>query len=109
MMNSFLHSDFNSCPLVWHFCSFESSQKFEKIQKHFVRLVLDDYKKAYGNLIKKNGTTTMEIKRLRILPNEIFKTMNFSYIKNQLFMHEEYFHFKNKRKKKTTWYHSQTP
>ena len=63
-MNSFLHSDFNSCPVVWHFWSFESSQKFEKIQKRFVRLALDDYKKAYGNLIKKNGTTTMEIKRL---------------------------------------------
>ena len=63
-MNSFLHSDFNCCPVVWHFWSFESSQKFEKIQKRFVRLALDDYKKAYGNLIKKNGTTTMEIKRL---------------------------------------------
>ena len=30
----------------------------------------------YGNLIKKNGTTTMKIKRLRTLATEVFKTIN---------------------------------
>ena len=76
MINSFVYYNFNYCPLVWHFCSCESSQKIEKIQKRCLRLVLDDYESDYGNLIKKNGTTTMEIKRLQTLATEIFKTIN---------------------------------
>ena len=63
MINSFVYSSFNYCPLVCHFCSCESSQKIEKIQKRCLRLVLDDYESDYENLIKKNGTTAMEIKR----------------------------------------------
>ena len=62
MISSFVYSNFNYCLLVWHFCcSCESLQKIEKIQKRCLRLVLDDYERDDGNLIKKNGTTTMEI------------------------------------------------
>ena len=85
MINSFVYSNFGYCPLVWHFCSCESSQKIEKIQKRCLRLELDDYESDHGNLIKKNGTPTMEIKSLRTLANEIFKTINNinpSYMKN---------------------------
>ena len=57
-----------------HMC--ESLQKIEKIQKCCLRLILDDYKSNYGNLIKKNDNTTMEIQRLRTLVAEIFKTIN---------------------------------
>ena len=38
--------------------------------------MLDDYKRHYRNLIKKNGPTTTEIKRLRTLATEFFKTIN---------------------------------
>ena len=76
MINSFAYSNSNYSPLFWHFCSCESSQKIEKIQKCCLRLVLDDCESGYGNLIQKNGTTTMEIKRLRTLTTEIFKTIS---------------------------------
>ena len=85
IINSFVYSNFNYCPLAWHFCSCESSQKTEKVQNRCLRLALDDYESDYGNLIKKNVTTTAEMKRLRTLANEIFKTinnMNPSYMKN---------------------------
>ena len=85
MINSFVYSNFNYCPLAWHFCSCESLQKTEKVQNRCLRLGLDDYESDYGNLIKKNVTTTAEMKRLRTLANEIFKTinnMNPSYMKN---------------------------
>ena len=55
IINSFVYSSFNYCPLVCHFCSFESAQKLEKIRKRCLRLVLDDYESDYGNLSKKNG------------------------------------------------------
>ena len=66
MINSYAYSNFNFYPLVWDFCSCESSQKSEKIQKRWPRLVLDDYESDHGNLIRKDGTTAIEIKRLRI-------------------------------------------
>ena len=31
LLNSFVHSNFNYCPLVWHFCSSKSLNKIEKI------------------------------------------------------------------------------
>ena len=42
--------------------------KIEKIQKRCLRLVPldDDYESNYGNLIKKNGTTTMEIRDYKL-------------------------------------------
>ena len=53
MINRFVYSSFNYCPLDWHFCSCKSSQKIEEIQKRCLRLVLDDYESGYGNLILK--------------------------------------------------------
>ena len=32
LLNSFVYSNFNYCPLVWHFCSAKSVKKIEKIQ-----------------------------------------------------------------------------
>ena len=64
MINSFVYSNFNHYPLVWHFSSCEFSQKRDKIQKRCLRLVLDDHESDYGNSIKKNDSTTMETKRL---------------------------------------------
>ena len=87
MINSSAYSNFNYCPLVWHFCADESSQKNRKILKRCLKLVPDDYESDYGNLIQKDGTTTMEIKRLRTLATKIFKAINNinpSYMKNIL-------------------------
>ena len=82
MINSFFYSNFNYC---LSFLLMSIFAKIEKIQKHCLRLELDDYESDYVNLIKKNGTTTMEIKRLRTLATDIFKTINNinpSYMKN---------------------------
>ena len=58
--------------LVWHFSTCELIRKIEKIQKCCLRIVLDDY----GVLLRKSGKVIMEIKRLRVLSIEIFKTVN---------------------------------
>ena len=44
IINSFILSNFNYCPLVWHFSSCESIRKIEKIQKRCLRIILNDYK-----------------------------------------------------------------
>ena len=33
LLNSFVYSNFNYCPFVWHFCSSKSLYKIEKIQE----------------------------------------------------------------------------
>ena len=76
IMNSFILSNFNYCPLVWHFSSCESIRKIEKIHKRCLRMKLNDYESNYETLLRNSNKSTMEIQRLRTLTVEIFKTLN---------------------------------
>ena len=76
IVNSFIYANFNYCSLVWHFSTCESIRKIEKIQQRCLRIVLDDYGSDYDVLLRKSGKVTMEIKQLRVLAIEIFKTVN---------------------------------
>ena len=83
--NSFILSNFNYCPLVWHFSSLESIRKIEKIQKCCLRIILNDYESDYEILLYNSNKPTMEMRRLRTLAVEIFKTLNainLPYMKN---------------------------
>ena len=74
IMNSFILSKFSYYPLVWHFSSCESIRKIKKILKRCLRIVLNDYEGDYETLLRNNNKPTMEIRRLRTLAAEIFKT-----------------------------------
>ena len=76
LINSFIYGNFNYCPLVWHFCPTSFMRKIEKIQKRALRFVLDDFSSDYDTLLEKSNTCTMEIKRLRTLALEVFKSLN---------------------------------
>ena len=76
IVNNFVYANFNYCLLVWHFSTCESIRKIEKIQKRCLKIVLDDYDSDYDVLLRKSGKVTMEIKRLKVLAIEIFKTVN---------------------------------
>ena len=55
VLNSFIYSNFNYCPLVWHFRTNKSNEKIENIQKRCLRLTLNDYKSNYKTLLDKSG------------------------------------------------------
>ena len=76
IINSFILSNFNYCPLVWHFSSCESIRKIEKIQKRCLRIILNDYESNYETLFCNSSKPIMEIRRLRTLAVEISKTLN---------------------------------
>ena len=76
LINSFIYSNFNYCPLVWHFSSSKSIKKIEKVQERALRFLYDDYKISYDKLLKNAGKTTMLVSRLRTLCIEIYKTLN---------------------------------
>ena len=76
LINSFIYSNFNYCPLVWHFSSRKSINKIENVQKRALRFLLNEYSSDYETLLKKTNKCTMEVKRLRLLALEIFKAFN---------------------------------
>ena len=76
LVNSFIYANFSYCPLVWHFCSKSSMRKIESIHKRALRFVLNDYESTYEILLEKTKNCTMEIKRLRTMVLEIFKTLH---------------------------------
>ena len=76
LVNSFIYANFNYCPLVWHFCSKKSLYKIESIQKRALRFLFNDYESSYDTLLKKSEKCTMEVKRLRTMTLEIFKTLH---------------------------------
>ena len=60
VVNSFYYSNFNYIQLVRHFRIFQLIRKIEKIQKHCLRIVFDDFENDNENLLRKSGHVTME-------------------------------------------------
>ena len=84
LMKSFILSNFNYCPLIWHFCSKIDTDKMEKIQKRGLRMVLDDCESDYETLLHKAKMQTLHVGRIKTLAIEIYKTLhslNPSYIR----------------------------
>ena len=51
-------------------------KKLERIQERAFRFLLCDYESDYEQILTKLNKTTLEIRRLRLLATEIFKTIN---------------------------------
>ena len=79
IINSFIYTNFNYCLFLVH------ASLPEKLKTFILSLELDAYNNDYEALIKKDGTFTMKIEKLRVLATEILKKINYinpSYIKN---------------------------
>ena len=76
LVQSLVYSNFNYCPLVWHFCSAKSTNKIEKIQERALRFLHNGHVSAYNYLLLKSQRCTMHVSRLGSLSLEIFKTLN---------------------------------
>ena len=74
LIETFIYSSFNYCPLVWHLCNQRSSQKVEKLQKWALQLLQNDYISSYDDLLENSNKSTMTIQKLSTLCLEIFKT-----------------------------------
>ena len=55
LINSYIISNFNYCPLVWMFSSPQSLNKIENLQKQTLRFLYDDIEASYGHLLSKGG------------------------------------------------------
>ena len=57
IFNSFIMSNFNYCPLVWHFCGKDNNNKLEQIQERSLRTLLSDTRSDYESLLDTFGTS----------------------------------------------------
>ena len=75
LINSFVLSNFNYCPLVWMLTNAKSVHKIEAIQKRVLRFMLNDYESSSEDLLKKSGNLSMNLRRTRLLCREIYKIL----------------------------------
>ena len=75
LVQSFVFSNFNYCPSVWHFSSEKSMRKIEKIHERALRFLSNDSTSSHDDLFSKAGKCSMKISRLRTLCIEIYKTV----------------------------------
>ena len=66
--HAFIMSNFNFCPLIWHFCSKTNSHKLEKIHFRALKFTFQDFNSSYETLLNRAGTTTLHLPTLRNLP-----------------------------------------
>ena len=73
---SFILSNFNYCPLVWHFCSKKLTYKLERLQYRALKIVFNDYKSDYDTLLDRIKMPSLHINRIKQLAIEIFKCLH---------------------------------
>ena len=74
--HSFIVSNFNYCPLSWHFCGEGNLIKLEKIQERALRFVYDDHTSSYEILIQRSKLPELHVRRLRTMALETYKILN---------------------------------
>ena len=74
--NSLIASNFNHCPIVWHFCSVASTNETEKIQKRAMRFIHNDFQSSSEVLLSLTGTVPLHIKRMKSMACDVFKIVN---------------------------------
>ena len=73
--HTFILSNFNFCPLVWHFCSKENTQKLEKVNYRALRFVYRDFDTSYEDLLKRSKACSLELSRIKMVAIETFKIL----------------------------------
>ena len=76
LAQSFILSNFNYCPAIWHFCSEKNLHKMESVQLRALRFIHNDYHSAYSKLLYKSNMCTLELGRIHSVCTEIYKTIN---------------------------------
>ena len=73
---SFIMSNFDYCPVIWHFCGRQNNTKIEKIHNRALKIVYNDYDSEYDALLQRFGTNTVFQLRINRILNEVYKTVN---------------------------------
>ena len=85
--NSFIVSNFNYCPLAWHFCSTSSTNKLEKNQERAIRFINNDFTSSLQALLTSTNTALLHVRK-------IFNDIAPDYIKSLINIKESTYNFR---------------
>ena len=76
IFRAYIMSNFNYCPLVWHFCSKNNLSKLKRLQERALLFVYRDCKSSYEELLDLAKLQSLHLGRLRSLVTEIHKAVH---------------------------------
>ena len=76
LMNAFITSQFNYCPLVWMCHSREINNRINTIHYRALHIVYNDNTSSFEDLLRKDGSVTIHQENLRFLAVEMFKVIH---------------------------------
>ena len=76
IFHTFVLSNFNLCPLAWHFCTETNTKKMEKLQERGLRFVYNDFSTSYEDLLTEAKLSTLHIRRMKTMAIETFRILN---------------------------------
>ena len=56
MMETFIESQFNYCPLIWMFHSGTINNKIDRLHESALRILYSDFKSSFGGLLMKDNS-----------------------------------------------------
>ena len=72
-MDSFFASKFSYCPLMWMSHSRTINNKINKLHEKCLRIIYNDKKSFFKELIEIHKSVPIQIKNLQVLTTEMFK------------------------------------
>ena len=73
VVNAFFYSQFNNCQLVWMCHNRTNNSKINRLHERCLRLIDNDNKSSFEDLLKKDGSVSIHHRNLRTLAVELFK------------------------------------
>ena len=73
LMNSFFTSQFSYCPVIWMCHSRTVNKKINKLHKRCQRIVYNDKKSSFKELLETDKSVPIPIKNLQVLATEMFQ------------------------------------
>ena len=92
--DSFIVSNFNYCPLAWHFCRTSSTNKLEKNQEFN-----NDFTSSLQALLTSTNTAPIHVRRMKQMASEVYKIVNDiapDYIKDLINIKQSNYNFRRK-------------
>ena len=62
--HSIILSNFNYCPVIWHFCSEANTKKMEKIQERALKFMYNENHSTYEELLAKSKLSSLNENKL---------------------------------------------
>ena len=73
IVNAFFYSQFNYCQLVWMRHNRTNNNKINRLYEICLRLINNDKKSSFEDLLQKDGSVSIDHRNLRTLAVELFK------------------------------------